>query len=227
MKERPILFSGPMVRAILDGRKTQTRREIKKGKPSGLWGRDAKLGESRLFFPSENAPEGAVPWWECGGINGANEYCPYGPLGEILWVKEKFAVENKSYIEEYKREPWRGIPDRDTARTFYAADKVNEGCGIKWVSPRFMPKWACRIKLKVVSVRVERLQSITEDDAMAEGIYFDHDFDGYVSDNEGRHYHGNSAVRSYEHLWHSINGPESWNQNPWVWVIEFRNVSPS
>lgn len=173
-----------MVRAILDGRKTQTRRIVKPQPPLNF--RDVRLA----YGGAKNVP-----------------VCKYGQPGDRLWVKETHTLAAGDVL-------FRATDLDDPLITPET----------KWKPSIFMRRKYSRITLEIVSVRVERLQGITEDDAIAEGIYFDHHFDGYVSDDEGRNYHGNSAVRSYEHLWHSINGPESWAANSWVWVIEFRKI---
>lgn len=90
-----------------------------------------------------------------------------------------------------------------------------------------MPRAASRLLLEIVSVRVERLQDISESDAVAEGIYWSDSYSGYVVEEEGRCYHGSSAVRSYEKLWASINGPDSWDTNPWIWVVGFQRLPPA
>lgn len=189
-----------MVRAILDGRKTQTRRIVKLSEGERL---DYLAGKV-TFFADE----------------GKFLRCPYGQPGDQLWVRETFTPSplRESGCEiKYEAGYVVNFNSPDFASSFKKSRRT---------SPLFMPRWASRITLEIVAVRVERLHTITEKDAIAEGIYFDHDFDGYVSDDEGRHYHGNSAARSYEHLWHSINGPESWDANPWVWVVEFKKLQP-
>lgn len=191
MTERPILFSAPMVRAILAGTKTQTRRVVKL-KPDYM--------ETFLRLPNKMA---------C---------CPYGQPGGRLWV----------------REAWRVIdladcfaPRELTAahRIWYEADGPHEPPAGRYRPGMFMPRWASRITLKITGMRVERLQDITADDAMAEGIVRLPD-GGYAADTDGRHYHGASAWYSYGSLWEAINGPGSWEANPWVWVIDFNRVTP-
>jgi hypothetical protein len=193
MKERPILFSGAMVRAILQGRKTQTRRVVKP---------QPDCTRTSLASCAGNRSVRVIAMRQ--GMYSI--FCPYGQPGDRLWVKETF-TEGEGVIY---RADWNPEVSLD---------------GL-WKPSIFMPRRLSRITLEITAVRVERLQDITEADAVAEGIYFDHDFDGYVSDDEGRHYHGNSAVRSYEHLWQSINGAGSWEANPFVWVLEFRRVQP-
>jgi hypothetical protein len=166
MKERPILFSGPMVRAILEGRKTQTRRIVK---PQPLC---IASGE-----------------WIMNG-----SACKYGKPGDRLWVRETWWAPRDDVRGEYKREYIK-----------YAA--TLDGMGQPtWKPSIHMPRWASRINLEVVSVRVERLQNISEEDARAEGIWQP------------------NWPLSWRQLWESINGAGSWEANPWVWVVEFKRI---
>lgn len=196
MKERPILFSGAMVRAILEGRKTQTRRVI----PNDWW---------RCLDPDdEDDRAAAIP------------QCPYGVPGDRLWV----------------RETWWQIPEptarqlRDGADTWpkvaYAADESdvereeNREFGWKLRPSIFMPRQFSRLTLEITSVRVERVQDISEGDASAEGVY--------VGAEEPRATSGYYGPRNaYKHLWDSINAKRghSWESNPWVWVLEFRRAA--
>lgn len=133
------------------------------------------------------------------------------------------------------RQKWHYVPLQGSP-VMYAAnhpnrpktDAVSPSTENKWgwrfKVARFLPKWASRITLEIVSIRVERLQDISEADALAEGIFFDEPMGGFVSDAEGRSFHGASAKRAYENLWYGINGADSWGENPWVWVIEFRSI---
>jgi hypothetical protein len=215
MKEKPILFSTPMVRAILEGRKSQTRR-VKNLKEINLnplsWKYVDKLGGSwkdkaKYIYRFINLFGGPI-----------NIKCPYGEPGDILWV----------------RETWRNIEQEDgTVRFEYkATEKINTID--KWKPSIFMPKEACRIRLEVKDVRVERVQDISEEDAIAEGIlklnsslqqllmdgvqYFDYSKKLELFND------GVPAKESYKSLWESINGEGSWEKNPWVWVIEFKRI---
>jgi len=190
MKERPILFSGEMVRAIIDGRKTQTRRVV---------------NEAVAFPP-----------------------CPYGAPGDRLWVRETFASFRAEGQPVTPRDA-RYVVLRDGAQVYadgktypplaaYAAGAFD---AIKWRPSIHMPRWASRITLEVVSVRVERVQSITEEDARAEGVAVTapHLMHGALASMSARE---NFAV-----LWDSINGKRApWAVNPWVWRVEFRRVQP-
>jgi len=198
-KERPILFSAPMVRAILDGSKTQTRRVVKMRH---------------------------VAAWHNGVPSLFTSY-PYGKPGDRLWVRETFTV--VGYDEERDQilgkagppdEPWWGIRPAGKVSLFSE----------KWRPSLFMPRWASRINLEVVNVRVERLQDISEDDALAEGAGWEttgdtsRDLDRLARMTGITDHGSNLSTRRahYALLWESINGPGSWNANPWVWAVEFR-----
>ena len=231
MKERPILFKPEMVRAVLDGKKTQTRRVV-------------KMPARGAFVLIEHADT----WWpyqsddgESELCNDGNEHpmnCPYGLPGDRLWV----------------RETWRPIPTKGGRRkelgrddVIYAADGLGgvqrrgiAGARWKWKPSIFMPRWASRIKLDVTGVRVERLQDISEEDAIVEGTrcwVCDGPVDG-SSENDCSCFHTKKlAVDSFQVLWDSINGkrkdpktgkrlPYAWDENPWVWCPSFKLVTP-
>ena len=182
-KERPILFSGPMVRAILEGRKTQTRRVVK-------------------FDPCPSSYAMVSHYDGLGNVvltDGSYLRCPYGQPGDRLWVRETWA---------HRR--WMLGDASPDPTTVYRADSDDlRGCD-RWRPSIHMPRWASRITLEVVSVRVERLQDISEEDAMAEGVALAENYRGRLA-----HFAG---------LWEQINDLGSWNANPWVWVVEFRKL---
>jgi hypothetical protein len=250
MKERPILFSGPMVRAIREGRKTQTRRIIKPQPPRG-W--------------KFNSFDTLWYWWTPDGtcdLNGPHEgrKCPYGNPGDRLWVKETWAQVHPIQVSEgrFSLKGRAGIPGPPPVdyRVIYRSDgeyqRIHfqrgepkypyrelcvEGCKREhihpeerwngWASSALMPRWASRITLEIVSVRVERLQDISEEDAIAEGCEMDGDFPRPQPDASGIGEVGwDTAVEWYSWLWESINGFGSWDLNPWVWVIEFKEAKP-
>lgn len=210
MKSRPILFSGPMVRAILEGRKTQTRRVVKP-QPNAGW--------------KFNCFDSFYYWWTPDGtcnLNGPHEgrKCPFGQPGDRLWVRETWAA-------------WDSVSDREASEVDGTAQELAER-GLnqahisyradprmhadKWRPSIHMPRWASRITLEIESVRVERVQEISENDARAEGCDGDCPI-AYIPPYTTR-----PRVYHYAHLWQSINGPGSWDANPWVWVIQFRRV---
>ena len=203
-KEWPILFSAPMVRALLDGSKTQTRRVVQ-GAPDD-W---APIGPE-VYSPTvvdRNGDEQPGPDAYGSGNDDGSDWirCPYGQPGDRLWVREAFRL-----CAEADSTPPR---DTDAAyRMWYEADAPHQPGAGKLRPSMFMPRWACRITLVVTGVRVERLQDISRGDAMAEGCPFP---------NMAR---GEDPRVWYEDLWCDLNGADSWRANPWVWVVEFRKT---
>lgn len=196
MKERPIIFSAPMVRAILSGAKTQTRRVMKVRCHVICEGDDGKL------WPWSEDAELAEDFWHP---------CPFGKPGDRLWVRETWGAW-PHMLGGFQRESLRYRAD---------GEYQNEHGAWRWMSPIHMPRWASRITLEITDVRVERLQDISESDAIAEGcrpVRPEIVLDGLVART------GRSAVDEYCQLWESIHGPESWSANPWVWVIEFKKL---
>ena len=207
MKERPILFSSPMVRAILDGRKTQTRRVVK---------------------PQPESGHDGEPYWHVGGYRawqfrgiadplrmGTNNplVCPYGQPGDRLWVRETMDVSYQG--SAYYAADGAQIGDRDElgdlCERYGHPYFFNE---LKGIPSIHMPRWASRITLEVTGVRVERLQDISEKDSKAEGALKQR-----LDDLEPP-----THWRGFKGVWESINGPGSWDANPWVWVVEFRRL---
>lgn len=197
MKERPILFSGPMVRALLDGSKTQTRRVCK---PAQFYSLSAVV---EVPDPLERGQvyNGSHFGDEDGEVQFA---CPYGGRGDRLWVRETWAPNGPN--------PSEGA--------LYRADFPEGPLSIKFKPSIHMPRWASRITLEVVSVRVERLQAISEADAMAEGSRsWAQEQDTPVKDIPA----GETRL-IFRQLWEQINGSDSWDANPWVWAVEFRRL---
>ena len=197
-KERPILFSGPMVRALLAGTKTQTRRIVK-----------ARDLEWMDVHQGLREPDNA-------------ERCPYGQSGDRLLCSGHRIGGDRLYVREawaaphaYDHLPPRLIPQ--DARIHYAA--TEDRGGLLWRPSIHMPRWASRITLEVTGVLVERLQEISYEDARAEGVEFWRN-DGTLTElppcSEHRY--------AFEDLWTSINGADSWNANPFVWVVSFRRL---
>lgn len=254
MKERPILFSGEMVRALLDGRKTQTRRAIKP-QPLGYTG--------RKFIVPDDSPKA---WHDSDDFLS---FCPYGQPGDRLWVRETWTEEHPLAIQEgrYSQSGRAGIPGPPPVsyRVIYRADgeprqvwrnrgghpyytlegpadeiaanypTVNSnytrgnGKGVHWNPSIHMPRWASRILLEVTAVRVERLQEISEADAIAEGLDPPEqgtwrDYSVRPEDNEGYDYCA-TARDSFRTLIDTINGTGTWDANPWVWVVEFKRIT--
>lgn len=214
MKERPILFSGAMVRAILEGRKTQARRVVKNPPAAQFCGLKSSLG-----YP---ASEGST--WAGFGNPSDPMYvrCPYGQPGDRLWVKESFWGCD---LPGYGDQPCVVYDDEWTGKDYHPAEARPWARRFGRIPSIHMPRDACRLVLEVTGVRVERLQSISEDDALAEGI--DTEGDDYLN-GEGWKAAG-SAISperyAFASLWRRINGDASWDANPWVWVVEFRKVA--
>jgi hypothetical protein len=205
VKERPILFTEPMVRAIVAGQKTQTRRLVN---PKYSWDVDDSEGANKVYYPC----------YVTGEPEAMEVPCPYGDVGDWLYVRETWSVV-PHVTEDGPKNKAKGD---GTGVTWRAAWDGNPS-GFKWKPSIHMPRWASRIKLEIVRVGVERLQDISEADAYAEGVTIP---DNYKFASNGRPEDRNEARVTYEALWESINGAGSWAQNPWVWVIEFKKLSP-
>lgn len=207
MKERPILFSAPMVLAILAGTKTQTRRVV-------------KLPD---WFRSE------YPRFRAHEIK-SELGCPYGQPGDRLWVRETWFADPPNdgqwaYVQwaGCHHSPLSDIPEHYQApeHCIFRATWDGMDDALRWRPSIHMPRWASRLSLEVIGVRVERLQDISESDAVAEGIESEQEklkrgaismFDQW------------NPVDGFEVLWESINGDGSWDANPWVWAVEFKRL---
>lgn len=227
MKERPILFNGEMVRAILSGRKTQTRRE------RGLEWTNMSMPDMWDIVVMQD--DGALFTLDDGGI--ARETfikCPYGKIGDRLWVREAWevlVVDHHDVAIGYAATPeiTKNI-DREmlTSEQDEQIARFEKKSG--FVPSIHMPRWASRITLEITNVRVERLQDISEDDAKAEGLRYHSLYNewGGVEKHpcsrpecpQWRWYE--TPVEAFKNLWDSIN--QNWQQNPWVWVIEFKVI---
>lgn len=195
MKERPILFSGAMVRALLAGTKTQTRRVVK---PWTSKAPSNKPAPADLTY---------LPDFTC-----YRSTCPYGQPGDRLWVREAFRPIYPQQ-ESYNGGNAIGYDYREGYQLGYRmGDSISPP---KWKPGIHMPRGACRIVLEIVSVRIERLNDICGNDCIAEGAWREED------KALGR---SKEAIEAYSSLWQSINGQGSWDANPWVWVIEFKRV---
>ena len=234
MKERPILFNAPMVRALLAGTKTQTRRIVKPvkfypdfgcavGQVGGAWkyGSPAALGLRERGDHWSIALKGDVLQRMCTSEAygwGAGAGCPYGVPGDRLWVRETWRTDAR--LDDKAPNEFSGWPVK------YEADSavLNHGAFFgqtdgKTRTSIHMPRWASRITLEVNGVRVERLQDIDLADALAEGIS---DTGALILDRAGNEQGG--PIAEYAVLWEQINGPGSWDANPWVWVLDFKGL---
>ncbi|HBQ6832556.1 TPA: hypothetical protein L8N98_001047 [Klebsiella quasipneumoniae subsp. similipneumoniae] len=235
MKERGMIFNGEMVRAILDGRKTQTRRPIKWKQT-----RFTEIGEREdgSKWPWSEDAEHACDFWHP---------CPFGAVGDRIWVRETWGVVSHAFSDDGLMIDW--VPDRPATAihempfgngyysgyAIYAADgdftwgddDAYEDGRSCWKPSIHMPRAASRILLEITDVRVERLNAISEEDAEAEGIdmealYDSQDCYDCIADHNmtGRP----TVTGAFKYLWESIYGEEGWKSTPWVWVIEFKRV---
>lgn len=226
MKERPVIFSGPMVRAILNGRKTQTRRIVSPAPTRKFycWPRPGVAlfadGDPVVDYPDD-----------CDEIT-----CPHGAPGDRLWIREGFALAplcedpdsddqddwSVVYRADGDERPWRSSLEEDTL-------------DVKppWRSPIFMPRWASRITLEVIAVRVQRLQEISEDDARAEGVELYTPPHGHISPEQRVPGPGFDRARlgdqphrlPFADAWDRVNGKRApWESNPWVWALTFKRL---
>lgn len=225
MAERPILFSAPMVRALLDGSKSQTRRLVAPAN-SLVDGEGYRAWPHLDFDGSEWVDAGPSPagnpgpYLKVANIDGERRHRVYSRIqvGDVLWVKETFA--SNAQI---------GVHPADASIVYRATDPDWSECGAwRWKPSIFMRRAESRITLRVTSVRVERLQDISEADARAEGaceLPLQEGAPGawwrVPGTGMGPH---RSARAAFKALWESINGAESWAANPWVWVVGFERV---
>jgi len=233
MKERPVLFSGAMVRALLDGSKTQTRRVVKLPvEADAAWVGGWKIVHKALTQAVETFNR------LLGKPLGTDRVlCPYGQPGDRLWVRETWGVVSNAWDDDGNLVDW--VPDRPTTaiadmpfgqgyysgHAIYAADGCYEWAGdddgggeprSAWHPSIHMPRVASRILLEITSVRVERLQDIGVEDIEAEGVV--------TSDADIMQHGCRARVMDWQSLWDGINGAGSWDANPWVWVVEFKRV---
>ncbi len=200
MKSRPILFSAPMVRALLAGTKTQTRRAAK----LNCSGRFEKAGKQWHQWHRDDP----------AAVNA----CPYGQPGDCLWVKETHRFDGL--------DPKIAIANRAAESVQFFADEAD--ATVAWRPSIFMHRWASRLTLEITEIRVERLQAITEADALAEGVT-PAVVPGHYNIIAVQHIPARqvgTARDAYRVLWEQLNGPGSWALNPYVWVLTFRRVTP-
>ena len=201
MKEHPILFNGEMVRAVLGGRKTQTRRVILP-QPTKQDGKTwlALIGDNAYMYSGQK-PNGE--FWQMPIFK-----CPYGQPGDRLWVRETWREVGSAMMSD------DSIP-KLKCDVRYCADDPLDG---PWRPSIHMPRWASRITLEVVAVRVERVQDITEADARAEGVTLRYDDPNRVDRRCPKY------AEAFHTLWDSINASRGygWDANPFVWVVEFQ-----
>lgn len=219
VKERPILFSGDMVRAIMAGRKTQTRRVVKYHEPS-FWEHGSATNE-RSWHPT--VVDRGVLWSDGDGHGFTTPIrCPYGKVGDTLWVRETwdhgtcpgdlhgmagYAADVPVNRRDYRMHPDAPAGSENWCREWKRRPSIH------------MPRWASRLTLEVTEVRVQRLQEISDEDCKAEGIDDAWLVKAHIP-SDGRAY-------CFRHLWDDINGKKHpWESNPWVWAISFRVKEP-
>lgn len=194
IKATPILFSAPMIRALLEGRKTQTRRPVK-----GT----------------------ALDWLDAAGFDPAfvaapeNGLCPYGSPGDLLWCRETWQgfIQTSYEYDEWREAEASDIADSSHLEVEYRATSDSQPS--RWRPSIHMPRWASRLTLELTGVRVERLSGISEVDAFAEGVRNC----GYEQMEQHEPGEGKAL---YQSLWESLHGEGSWATNPWLWALEFR-----
>ncbi|MGG4624019.1 hypothetical protein ACLPHD_06555 [Serratia odorifera] len=248
MKERPVILNSEMVRAILDGRKTQTRRVMKvqpkpsETRPGDFWFSSKKL--ESMVHVSDFMP-GSSPIADCH-LFFQEHCCPFGQVGDRLWVRETWGVVSHDLDENGRIIDW--IPDRPakaihempfgngyySGHAIYAADGEfvwgdDDGHGERscWKPSIHMPRTACRILMEITAVRVERLNDISQEEAQAEGMGLTGWVPSYSNPDNAGFDETFTPYDNFAMLWESIYGVDSWNANPWVWVIEFRRVGGS
>ncbi len=198
MKERPIIFSGPMVRALLDCRKTMTRRVVKP-QPEPFW--------TAAYSDRDEIGE---QWWlqvgkERHKHDGLLGRCPYGEVGSRLWVREAWAIRDYHGGSQY------------IYRQSSPLALNGNGQPLRWRPSIHMPRAASRLTLEITAVRVERVQDITDEDALREGVVADR--------GQGETWYEGKTRGIFARLWDTIHGDGAWDRNDWVWVIEFKVVA--
>ena len=245
MADRPILMSAPMVRAILAGAKTQTRRLVK-GAPDD-WAPMQPEVYSPTVVDRHGDEQPGPDAFGAGNEDGSDWVpCPYGQPGDRLWVREAWgyrcsagtsAVGQYMHTIAYRADDARhsygpmpiegvGLPkwrERDDGMSPQAWDDRMTAYWRQWRPSIHMPRWASRITLEITAVRVERLRDISEADAKAEGIS---EFVGgwWCEHDDAEQIAGMTPQEGYAHLWERINGAGSWAENPWVWVVTFQRA---
>lgn len=219
VKERPILFSGEAVTATLTGLKTQFRRAITP-QPSiddagNLCWNGINFGQDMAGRPNWGALESQLPQGLTGRV-----HCPFGKVGERLWVRESFADLRGTGIEHrpYPSGPIRRFAFAADTPAGSSADAARKDYGVKWRPSVHMPREACRLLLEITGVRVERLQLISDNDALAEGVQ---ELNGRFTHNGGLT-ESRSPAAAFARQWDDAGG--SWLSNPWVWVMDYKRV---
>ncbi|EPM1346550.1 hypothetical protein RFE38_000214 [Klebsiella pneumoniae] len=227
MKERGMIFNSEMVRAILDGRKTQTRRIMKVQPESN------QLGLLLITDSTKHSDIGKYHWAESNAtgnhVRSKLFSCPFGAVGDRIWVRETWSSDFANYYPNdrvwYAADNNRRLDIEvvDGVRGIYSPES-DVHVPFRWQPSIHMPRWASRILLEITNVRVERLNAISEEDARAEGIIDGGCLNCGEPEPCGCANPEPDATDAFAYLWQSIYGQDNWNANPWVWVIEFKRV---
>ncbi|WP_332102292.1 hypothetical protein [Klebsiella variicola] len=227
MKERGMIFNAEMVRALLSGRKTQTRRIMKVQPESN------QLGLLLITDSTKHSDIGKYHWAESNAtgnhVRSKLFSCPFGAVGDRIWVRETWSSDFANYYPNdrvwYAADNNRQLDIEvvDGVRGIYSPES-DVHVPFRWQPSIHMPRWASRILLEITDVRVERLNAISEEDARAEGIIDGGCLNCGEPEPCGCANPEPDATDAFAYLWQSIYGQENWNANPWVWVIEFKRV---
>lgn len=227
IKERPIILTAQEVNAVLAGNKTQHRVPIKMryGSPDFLGSRDCNKCDPSLWG-WDNFEDGETRVL-------SNEPCPFGVVSDRLWVRETHHVPD--FLKDYEQDELsRGLITRDDLGMSYKADAPHmTPADGGWTSPVAMPRWASRLVLEITDIRIERVQGISESDALASGLIVQKCQQGSqwflnpTSNMRSNVFHRDEWIGGFASYWDSLNGKLSFNDNPWVWVIEFKVIKES
>lgn len=201
MRKRPIIFTELMLKALLAGQKTQTRRKVKPAPQLVNQGPDKEL---EYWQWNDCAWTALKPHCPIGDCNLAINECPYGSPDDLLWVRESWAIE-----ERYDGVRQRDLPANNKLKVWYPSDTAKPGWAGKRRRAMFMMRWASRLTLEITRIRIEQVHGISLYDVQAEGL----DVSRLAK---------SGARDEYGKLWESISSAASWAENPWVWVIEFK-----
>ncbi len=234
MKERPILMGTPSIQAILSGKKTMTRRIVNVGKkynnPTSITKHE--YYKEPHFIDEGTALQGHYLYFIDKEISSLQRFDKYN-IDDILWVRETWCYGETDEAEAYPSKQYMIDQSTNTDKVIFKADVVNDPDWVDdemepviWKPSIFMPKKHCRLRLKIIDIKVERLQDISKEDAIKEGIFYAKRYGGYVYDKEGRGFHGSDPIISFYHLWEFLNEKRGygWDKNPYVWVIKFKKI---
>lgn len=221
MREKPLLFSAPMVLAILDDLKNKTRRIIKH--------RFYDLATAEFLRMSVGVDGVAIAIFRVASGEEVSVRCPYGGAGHQLWVRETWGMNH--YQFEQGPIPTSRPAEFDEPESHYLVYRASEDDAeiqneLRWWPSIHMPRWASRIQLEIISVGVERVQSITDEEGLAEGVRHESLGDTVWSGFMGVPRANCPGRTAFAILWMDINGQAAWGANPWVWVVEFKRVKP-